>query len=198
MKKFIRKNPIIFAVICILVTVILVAGASKLTDGFNDFNPANFFVKDLNEDNILFETYESLTSYAHPSGITFKNNNGKVEMKGTIKETDGATDVEYVLSRVTLQPGTYTYTCFEKPTLTSYYSFIRYDDASGADHIVFADFDNSNVTIDDVVVDGYKTFTLNAATEVEIVLVACVGADIDVDAMPCLVPGTEAGEFFAK
>ena len=59
-----------------------------------------------------------------------------------------------------------------------------------------ADFDNSNITLDDVTVDGYKTFKLDQATEVEIILVACAGAEIDVNAYPCLVSGDEPGEFF--
>lgn len=198
MIKFIKKNPIVFAIICMLITVILVAACSRLTDGFQNFDPSTIFQRDLNEDNLLHNSYENLESYSHPSGVSFKNKNGTIEMNGKIKEATGATDVQYVLTTVELQPGTYTYTCFEKPTMTSYYSFIRYDDETGADHIVFADFDNSNIVIDDVTVDGYKTFTLDKATEVEIVLVACVGADIDVDAHPCLVSGTEAGEFFAK
>ena len=198
MNKFIKKNPIIFAVICILVAVIVVAAFSRLTDGFQNFDPSTIFQRDLNEDNILYNSYENFESYTHPSGVTFTNKNGTIEMNGKIKETTGATDVQYVLTTVELQPGTYTYTCFEKPTMTSYYSFIRYDDATGADHIVFADFDNSNIIIDDVTVDGYKTFTLDKATTVEIVLVACVGASVDVDARPCLVPGSETGNFFAK
>ena len=196
MKKFIRNNPVVFAIICGLIVVVLVAGLGKLTDGFNNFDPSTFFVRDLNEENLLFNTYENFESYNHPSGINFKNKNGVIQMNGTIKEKDGAVDVERILTKIELQPGTYTYTCFEKPTMTSYYSYIRYDDENGADHVVFADFSNSNIVMEDVTVDGYKTFTLDKVTEVEIVLVACVGADIDVNAYPCLVSGTESGDFF--
>ena len=199
MKKFIKKNPIIFSAICIALTVGLCAGLSVLTDGFETWDPAVIFARDLNTENLLYETYDDMDNTLHPSGISVEIDNGVIEFAGSIKETETAEDVEFVFATTTLEAGTYTYTCFDHPSLTTYYSMIRYTDHEGVVHVVFGDFTNSKITLPDVVVDGYKTFTLAENTEVEFVLVACVGADVTgVAARPVLVPGETAGEFYAK
>ena len=199
MKKFIKKNPIIFSAICIALTVGLCAGLSVLTDGFETWDPAVIFAKDLNTENLLYDTYDDMDKTLHSSGVSVEIDNGVIEFAGSIKETEDAEDAEFVFATATLAAGTYTYTCFDHPSLTTYYSMIRYTDNEGVVHVVFGDFTNSKITIPDVTVDGYKTFTLTEDTEVEFVLVACVGADVnDVAARPVLVIGDIEGEFYAK
>ena len=199
MRNFIRKNPIVFAVICILVAVFLCGSVSVLTDGFNNFDIVEIFSRDLNDDNLLYNTYKDMDVINHPSGVTFENKRGVIEMNGKTSDKNGATDVEFVFATVDLKAGEYTYTCFEKPTMSTYYSYVRYKDNSGVTHIAYSDFSNTNLVDENVTIDGYSTFTIAKDATCEFVIVVCPGTELDgIKAMPCIVSGDVAGEFYAK
>ena len=199
MKKFINQNPIIFAVACILIAVFLCAGLSVLTEGFNNWDIKEIFSKDLNEDNLLYGKYDDLDVVNHPSGVTFENDRGVIEIDGKTSDKDSATDVEFVFATVELDAGEYSYTCFDKPTMSTYYSFIRYKDSAGATHIAYSDFSNTNLVDENAIIDGYTTFTLAEKVECEFVIVVCPGTEMNgVQALPCIVPGDIEGSFYAK
>lgn len=199
MKKFIRNNPIVFSVICIFLTVALCAGVSVMTDSFTNWDVKEIFSRDLNEDNLLYGEYDDLDVINHPDGVTFENKKGVIELDGKTSDKDGTSDIEYVFATVELDAGTYSYTCFDKPTLTTYYSYIRYEDSKGVTHIAYADFSNSNIVKENVTIDGYTTFTLSEKVDCEFVIVACADNEFkNVKAMPCLVSGEDEGNFYAE
>ena len=199
MKNFIKNHSVIFATICIALAVGLTAGLFVLTDGLETWDPNEIFTRDRNEDNILYDQYDDMEKTPHSSGISIEIDKGLVRLDGEIKDSEKSEDVEFIFASMELSAGTYTYTCFDHPSLTTYYSMIRYTDDTGAVHVVFADFNNSNISIPDVTVDDYKTFTLTEKTDVEFVIVACVGTDCDgVVAKPVLVSGEDEGNFYAK
>lgn len=199
MKNFIKNNPIIFSIICILLTVALCAGVSVLTDGFNNWDVKEIFARDLNEDNLLYGKYDDIDVINHPDGVTFKNDRGVIEIDGKTSDKEGATDVEFVFATVELDAGTYSYTCFDKPTLSSYYSYVRYEDSKGVTHIAYSDFTNSNIVRDNVTIDGYTTFTIDEKVECEFVIVVCSDTEMNnVKALPCIVDGETEGSFYAK
>lgn len=199
MKKFINQNPIIFAVACILIAVFLCAGLSVLTKGFSNWDIKDIISRDLNEDNLLYGKYDDFDVISHPSGVTFENNRGVIEIDGKTSDKDGATDVEFVFATVELEAGEYSYTCFDKPTMSTYYSYVRYKDSTGVTHIAYSDFSSTYLVDENATIDGYTTFTLAENAECEFVIVVCPGTEMNsVKARPCIVSGDAAGSFYAK
>jgi hypothetical protein len=194
MAKFRSKNNTAIIIIAsVLIAVLLVGVLGYFTKGFQDFD----FSKDINEDNLLYGQYKNYTGGNHPSGITATNDDGVIVFNGKIPDTSTAANAELTFATMTLKAGTYTYSCFEDPSMSTYYSYISWADAEGGKHIVFADFSESNITVSGATVEGYKTFTLTEDTEVSFHITVCPGAEMkNVEALPCLVTGDVEGSFY--
>lgn len=199
MKRFIKKNPVIFTVIVVLLTVISMGVLTRLTDGFTEFDPQVVFTPDRNEDNLLFEKYKSFDQCVDSNGVTFENKNDVIYIDGQISDKDTASDAVLKLTSVELEPGVYTYTCFKNPTATTYYSYLIWETGNGNKHVVFGDFKNTSLKIEGATTEGCKTFEITEKVNVDVMIVACKDTTFyNVKAMPCIVPGDDAGDFYAK
>lgn len=194
MARYSRKNNTAVIIIAsVLVAVLLCGVLGYVTKGFQDFD----FGKDINEDNLLYGQYKDYKGGNHPSGITVVNEDGVLVINGKIADTATAANAELTFATMTLKAGTYTYGCFEDPSMSTYYSHISWADAEGGKHIVFADFSKSNITVSGATVEGYKTFTLAEDTEVSFHITVCPGTEMkNVEALPCLVTGDVEGSFY--
>lgn len=187
-----KKNTTIIIICSVLAAVILCGVLWNVSDSLG-------FGKKLNEDNLLFGEYDDVTTVDHSSGLTFTNKNGVIVIDGEIPDNNTSSDAVWTFAKLTLDEGQYTYTCFEKPSVYKYYSFISWVDDEGNTNIVYADMEDSNVVMQGVTVVGYETFTLDAETEVTFNILVCPGVEMDgVEAMPCIVKGKTAGSFYEK
>lgn len=172
----------------ILASVILCGVFARLTDGFSDFS----FKADLNEENLFFEKIEEGRLYGNDQ-VDAIAKEGKITLNGSIATTGTGNAVlsdSIELCKITLDKGTYTFTCFEHPDRQKYYAVGIY-----GDNMWYADFEEApyNPT-DDPSLLG-RTVTLTEETEVTFYIYLCEGATLkDVKAAPVLVPGIEPGE----
>ncbi|MBR4032625.1 MAG: hypothetical protein IKJ07_07830 [Clostridia bacterium] len=186
-----KKNTTVIVVCSLLVVVIFCGVLWNVSDSLG-------FGKKLNEDNLLFGEYDDITTVDHSSGLTFTNKNGVIVIDGKIADSPTASDAVWTFAEITLDAGQYTYTCFEKPSVYKYYSFISWVDDEGNTYVVYGDVDNLNIVQQGVTVAGYETFTLDEKTEVKFNILVCPGVEMDgVKAMPCIVEGKSVGSFYA-
>ena len=171
----------------ILASVILCGVFVRLTDGFSDFS----FEADLNEDNLFFEQIEDGRIYGNDQ-VDAIAENGVITLNGSIVTTGTGNAVlsdPIELCTITLEKGTYTFTCFDHPNRQEYYAVGTYDG-----NIWYADWEEApyNPTNDPSLLG--RTVTLTEETEVTFFIYLCEGADLDdVKAAPVLVPGIEPG-----
>lgn len=196
MKKFIKRSPLLFTVIVVLLTVVLMGVATRLTDGFTEFNPAVVFTPDRNEENMLFEKYEDFDEYVDSNGVTFENKNDVIYIDGQISETSA--DAKLTLTSVELDSGVYTFTCFKSPSATTYYAYVTWTTTDGTKHVAFSDWKSTGLSIAGATTEGCSTFELTEKATVDVVIVACKDNTFkSVKAEPCIVKGSEAGNFYA-
>lgn len=187
-----KKNTTIIIICSVLAAVILCGVLWNVSDSLG-------IGKKLNEDNLLFGEYDDITTVDHSSGLTFTNKNGVIVIDGKIPDNNTSSNAVWTFAELTLEAGQYTYTCFDKPNVYKYYSFISWVDDEGNTNIVYADMEDSNVVMQGVTVAGYKTFTLDSETEVTFNILVCPGVEMDgVEAVPCIVEGKTAGSFYEK
>lgn len=150
--------------------------------------------KKLNEENLLYDTYSDMKKTTDSNGMTVSQDNGVITIDGKTA-SDSGTLVK--IASVELEAGTYTYTCFEKPSIDTYYSYIEYTEESVVNR-VYADFDSVETTATGVTQHA-KTFTLSAKTTVTVYIAVAQNYECkDVQAYPTLVSGSEAGEFYQE
>lgn len=183
----------------VLVTVILCGLLSRLTNGFTDFDPDSMFSQKLNEDNFFYEKLEN-GSFYEDANIAVVANNGILSMEGKIADTDPETvDVAKTLSlgTITIEPGTYTFTCFseDKPTWKTYYATGTYA-VDGVLYTWYADMNEApNNSAKDETKLG-KTVTLDEQTVVTFHINLCEGVNLKgVSAIPVLVEGEKDGKY---
>ena len=170
----------------VLAAVMLCAVGVRLTDGFTDFS----FQADLNEDNLFFEKIEDGRIYGNEE-IDAVAKNGAITLNGSIADTgNGAILSDPIeLCTMTLEKGTYTFTCFDHPNRKAFYAVGLYDGNTWYADYEEAPYNPSN----DVSLLG-RTVTITEDTEVTFYIYLCEGAELeDVVARPVLVPGVEAG-----
>ena len=173
----------------VLVSVIFAGVTARLTDNYTDFS-----FRKLNEDNLLFGSYDYLAKI-EDGGLTFENVNSVIKINGELD--DDADDYLFEFAHVELEAGEYTYTCFDNPSIDTYYSYVCYVDDSGKPHFIVADFDSDDEDFEGAVVDGYSTFTLEEKTTVKFIILVRPDQTIrNVKAMPVLVEGDDPGEFY--
>ena len=189
-KNFMKRKPWITVVAAVLVTVL----ACGVIASFTDYD-MNMFSKDLNEDNILFESYRNFDKKTDSSGITYKNDDGVITISAGLFDGKLKEDTSFTFAEVTLKPGTYTYTCFgDKANVNQYYSYIKY-----GTNVVIGDFDEANITISGMTVTDGRTFTLTENTTVEFVIVLKEDTKpLNIKAYPVLVEGDDVGSFYAE
>jgi hypothetical protein len=172
----------------ILASVILCGIFVRLTDGFSDFS----FEADLNEDNLFFDQIEDGRIYGNDQ-VDAIAENGVITLNGSIVSTGTGSAVlsdPIELCTITLEKGTYTFTCFDHPNRQQYYAVGTYDE-----NMWYADWEEApyNPTNDPSLLG--RTVTLTEETEVTFYIYLCEGATLkDVKAAPVLVPGIEPGE----
>ena len=174
------------AIIGIILASVIVCGVFvKLTDGFNDFS----FQPDLNEENLFFEKIEDGRIYGNDQ-VDAIAKNGAITLNGSIVTTGTGTAVlsdPIELCTITLEKGTYTFTCFENPDRQQYYAVATY-----GENMWYADWEEApyNPTNDPSLLG--RTVTLTEATDVTFYIYFCEGATLkNVKASPVVVPGSE-------
>ena len=185
--KFLKKNWLSVAAI-LVVALILFGLATRLTEGFTDFS----FQANLNEENLFFEKIEDGRIYGNAE-VDAIAENGVITLDGSITTTGTGTAVlsdPIELCTLTLEKGTYTFTCFDDPNRQEYYAVGTYDGNTW-----YADWEEAPYNPDgDTSLLG-RTVTITEETEVTFYIFLCEGAELDnVKARPVLVPGTEPGE----
>lgn len=128
----INLKKVVMAVAIILV-VVLAGGLVMNLTGIG---------KKLNEDNLLYDTYSDMKKTTDSYGMTLSQNNGVIKIDGKTASDKGTL---ITVAEVTLEAGTYTYTCFEKPSIDTYYSYIEYTEDSVVNR-AFADFGSISTT----------------------------------------------------
>ena len=89
------------------------------------------------------------------------------------------------------------YTCFEDPSIDTYYSYATFTDPDGVKRTVVADFEEDDEDFEGAAVDFYSTFTLEETTTVDFyILVKADQSSLNVNAMPVLVEGDKPGDFY--
>ena len=94
------------------------------------------------------------------------------------------------LCTITLEKGTYTFTCFDNPDRQQYYAVATY-----GENMWYADWEEApyNPTNDPSLLG--RTVTLTEATDVTFYIYFCEGATLkNVKASPVVVPGIEPGK----
>lgn len=182
----INFKKIVKVVAIVLVCVIACGVTSRLTNGFTEFG------KQINEENLLYDKYSNMKTTTDSNGMTVSQDKGVISIKG---KTAADTGTRIKIATLELEPGTYTYTCFDKPTTDTYFSYIEYTDADSVVNHVFADFDSIETTASGVTQHA-KTFTLAEKTTVTVYIGIAQNYECDAKAYPVLVSGTEAGEFY--
>ncbi len=191
---FKKKNfkTVISVIGIVLVSVILAGVTSRLTDGFTDFS-----FRELNEDNLLLGAYDDLEEDSDGDDVTLKNNNGVIRIRRARQSEDPSSDYVYKFASLELDAGEYTYTCFEDPSIDTYYSYATFTDPDGVKRTVVGDFEEDDEDFEGAVVDFYSTFTLEETTTVDFyILVKADQSSLNVNAMPVLVEGDKPGDFY--
>ena len=177
----INVKKLVTAVVIVLAVVLLGGVIVNLTN----------VGKKVNEDNLLYDTYSSMKETTDSNGMTVSQNNGVISIKGKTTK-DASTLIK--ITDVALDAGTYTYTCFDKPTTDTYYSYIEYTDDNVLNR-VFADFDTVQTSAAGTVQHA-KTFTITERTTVTVYIVVAADTECNIKAYPTLVSGVKPGSFF--
>lgn len=183
--SWIKRNPLITAIICILAVVMLTGFISLRTNSFQ--NPNALFERKRNEDNLLQPGEDG--NYLLTEQKVSKENmtvtpkaNGALVISGYNKYGEGSY-LEYDVATVTLKKGTYT--------LSS-----GYKQASEFGIYLVASYDDTEIPGD--VGEAKGTFTLEKETAVTVSLRVYVAEDKwDATVYPTLVAGDKAGSFWA-
>ena len=199
MKKFFRKRWV-RNVGLVLAAVALCACFFKLTDGFENWNPKDIATLDLNEDNLFFEKIEDGEIYDNLQ-VEAKAENGVITLDGEIADSSATTidlSDSIDLGTITLQPGTYTFTCLKNPAYKSHYAVGTYT-ISGVTYTWYADFENAPNNAAGAANMLGRTITLDESVTVNFEIRLVEGAKLNnVKAMPVIVEGEEPGDFYAN
>lgn len=183
--SWIKRNPLITAILCVLAVVLLTGFISLRTDSFQ--NPSGLFERKRNEDNLLqpgdggnYLLTEQKVS-AENMTVTPKDN-GALVISGYNKYGTGSY-LEYDVATVTLKKGTYT--------LSS-----GYKEVSQYGIYLVASYDSTEVLGD--LGDAKGTFTLDKETVVTVSLrVSVSDSKWNATVYPTLVAGEKTGSFWA-
>lgn len=182
MSKFIRKHPIITAVIAILLCVGITAGIGFSTNGFTESpikrNPDNLITVGDSTNIVLKDA-----NMTNGLQVNLNEDNGSVTLKGDLSKAAGVTTLDY--ANVKLDAGTYCLTSGYTSTGTgTVYMVVM----NGSETLAYADMADSG---------DPGTFTLDANTTVSIKIVVAAH-NCNATLKPVLVEGKTKGDFYAK
>ena len=199
MKKFFKKRWV-RNVLLVMAAVAACACVFKLTDGFENWDPKDVATLDLNEDNLFFEVIEDGEIFDNLQ-VEAKAENGAIILKGEIADANPSTvdlSDSIDLGSITLQPGTYTFTCFKNPAYKSHYAVGTYTIA-GTTYTWYADFEKAPNNAGGAANLLGRTITLEESVTVNFEIRLVEGAKLNnVKAMPVIVEGEEPGNFYAN
>ncbi len=194
------KKSLAIVVVAVIVSVLLCGFLVRITDGFQVLDPKEVFAAKLNEENLFFEKVED--------GEIFDNyqidavvKDGVITLNGKIAALDNtqltfSDSIEFVTMK--LEKGTYTFTCFDDPTVKSYFAVGEYV-SGGAVHTWLADFEKVPA-IDFGTEFGTvheRTLTLEEDTTITFKIMVAEGAELNkVKGMPVIVSGEDEGNFY--
>lgn len=199
MKKFFRKRWVKNTLL--VITAVFVCGfVFRLTDGFENFNPKDIATLDQNEDNLFFELMEDGELWDNPMlDVTVEN--GKITMNGEIADSDPSKvdlSQSIQLGSITLEPGTYTFTCFKNPAYKSHYAVGTYT-IGGTNYTWYADFEKAPNNAAGATNLLGRTITLDQTVTINFEIRLVEGATFkNVSALPVIVEGEDAGSFYAN
>ena len=196
MKKSTR-NVILAVIIAVLVAVPLGGLVSVATDNWTNFDPVK-----VNQDNLFYDKIDDGEIYDNYQ-IDAVAKDGIITLDGAIAAVDTSAltfsdPIEIVT--LTLEPGTYTFSCFDTPSVKSYFAVGEYTIA-GVKYSWLADY----AKVPAIELGGEfgklveRTITLEETVEVTFKIMIAEGTELhDVEAKPVIVQGEEEGSFYQK
>lgn len=195
------------SVVCIVLVCIILCGVTmRLTNGFTEFDPDKVFSYAQNEENLFYEKIED-GALEYVVDVEAYAKNGVITLNGGVAADSANTltiaDEPIKFAELVLEPGTYTFTAFEKPSAKKYFAVGVFETADGNKWAWLAD--NAEVSTwyrDALSTAGYlsvtgNTETFSSNTRVTFYIMVIEGAELDdVKAYPVLVEGSEAGSFY--
>lgn len=181
------KKTILIAIVACLLVAVLVGVLANVTGGFRNWDVSTWNEKERNPENLL-----KLTSYVDDREFLEDGTKIEIQPDGSITFTQSAESANgnatfFEFAKVTLNPGTYTYTGSPDGTSASYKLIADYVfDEGGAVRRVNAD--NT----------GSRTFTLNEKTEVSFKLFIADNYTGSATVYPTLAKGEDAIDFYLK
>lgn len=194
MKKSTR-NVILAVIIAVLVAVPLGGLVSVVTDNWTNFDPVK-----VNQDNLFYDEIDDGEIYDNYQ-IDAVAEGGIITLNGSIAAVDNTSltfsdPIEIVT--LTLEPGTYTFSCFDKAAVKSYFAVGQYTIA-GQTFSWLADFGKVPAIElgDEFGIVLENTITLEETVEVTFKIMIAEGTELDdVQAKPVIVEGEEEGSFY--
>ncbi len=194
------KKSLAIVIAAVVVSVLLCGFLVRITDGFQVLDPKEVFAAKLNEENLFFEKVED--------GEIFDNyqidavvKDGVITLNGKIVAEDNtrltfSDPIEFVTMK--LEKGTYTFTCFDDPTVKSYFAVGEYI-ADGELHTWLADFEKvPGIDLSAELGNVHeRTLTLEEDTTITFKIMIAEGAELEkIKGMPVIVSGDEVGDFY--
>lgn len=194
MKKT-TKTTLVIAALAVVVAVLLCGFITRVTDNWTNFDPVK-----VNQDNLFYDQIDDGEIYDNYQ-IDAVAEGGIITLNGSIAAVDNTAltfsdPIEMVT--LTLEPGTYTFSCFDKAAVKSYFAVGQYTIA-GQTFSWLADF-GKVPGIDLGAEFGTvleNTITLEETVEVTFKIMIAEGTELDdVQAKPVIVEGEEEGSFY--
>ena len=135
MKKT-TKTTLAIAALAVVVAVLLCGFITRTTDNWTNFDPIK-----VNQDNLFYEQIEDGEIYDNYQ-IDAVAEGGIITLDGKIAAVDTSVltfSDPIAFATLTLEPGTYTFSCFEDSSIKSYFAVGQYT-LYGEDYTWLADF----------------------------------------------------------
>ena len=194
MKKT-TKTTLAIAALAVVVAVLLCGFITRTTDNWTNFDPIK-----VNQDNLFYEQIEDGEIYDNYQ-IDAVAEGGIITLDGKIAAVDTSVltfSDPIAFATLTLEPGTYTFSCFEDSSIKSYFAVGQYT-LYGEDYTWLADFGKVPAIElgDEFGTVLENTITLKETVEITFKVMIAEGTNLnDVEAKPGIVAGEEEGSFY--
>ena len=185
------KKTILIAVVACLLVAVLVGVLANVTGGFRNWDVKTWNEKERNPENLL-----KLTSYVDDREFLEDGTKIEIQPDGSLvltqpAESENGSPTYFEFAKLTLNPGTYTYTGSPDGTATTYKLIADYTHDKGGESgsipvDVRVNADNS----------GSRTFTLETKTEVSFKLFIADTFAGSATVYPTLADGEKAIDFY--
>lgn len=194
------------SVVGILLAAVVLCGVTmRLTDGFTNFDPEDIFTVGQNEENLFFEKIED-GALEFIVDVDAEVKDGVITLNGGVPASAANSltiaDEHILFASLAIKAGEYTFTAFDDPSGKTYFAVGVYE-VDGVTYAWLADEDKVTGYYGDALeaagfvnVHG-NTVTFEENTDVDFYIMVVEGAELkNVKALPVIVKGAEAGEFY--